>query len=395
MSVLRRRTYKHNLPFNKYLHIDSVNNNEALLFHLKDLRKQVLGSAFTLAFWFKSDASTDAYILNARLSGGQGTQVSLDSSGNIFFITNSSFGQSRFNTNINGRKWNHITIIQTKNEDGTWQLKHFINSVFATSTAVPNNFWEEQITRFQFGSTYDFKGLFDLGDLVIVNRALTTDEIKGLRDYSVTSEINPDIAFHLEVGEEFSKDLLCEKSGGADGTWDAGAISLNPVADGDAIKVDLFQKYAVNPFAGFDQSWISPDFKDYDFAINPFSGSTGSTALRIFETGSTKYNVSGYSVSDNFEVQLSGGSVIYKHNDAIIRTTPAPADSLFVKIGMPEPGNFYSFDLNGGRFSLTNITNLRITDKAIKSKHNQYNALPNLRSYLYRFNNFTNSIKML
>lgn len=124
------------------------------------------------------------------------------------------------------------------------------------------------------------------------------------------------------------------KTGGVDGTWDAGAISSQTLASGDGYtQVTINDNINDGRMFGLNHNNSTASHTDIDYAFYTANGGT----LEIYENGSQKVSGLSYTLGDTLKVAVEGGVAKYYKNGALVYTSlQAPIYPLFTDISFRE-----------------------------------------------------------
>lgn len=154
-----------------------------------------------------------------------------------------------------------------------------------------------------------------------------------------------------------------EKTGGVDGTWDAGAVSQS--FSGDAY-VQATAEIGVNQFIGFSVADTDQSYTTIDYAAYISSG------LEVYELGNLRFSSVPFTPGDVIKVNRTGTTVTYLKNGVVFHTSAvASSGALRVDTSIRSTGPTYGWKnirlyLNGVSAAMvwSNAVNATVTQES-------------------------------
>jgi hypothetical protein len=131
---------------------------------------------------------------------------------------------------------------------------------------------------------------------------------------SITNVAN--VTWSSLVGTTASGDTLT-KTGGVDGSWDAGAVSAQSIATGDGYLEFIAYARDKELMCGLSYGSSNATYQDIDFAINLKNDGT----VGIFEGGTDRGGFGTYIAGDIFKVAVEAQTIKYYKNGSLIYTS--------------------------------------------------------------------------
>ena len=133
-----------------------------------------------------------------------------------------------------------------------------------------------------------------------------------------------DVAWEAISGVEKNGNSI-SKTGGVNG-WNAGAFSFNQINSNGYMQF-IASETNTNRMLGLNSSNVSFNYNDIDYAFYLVSGGN----LLVYENGTNRGSVGSYSTNDTLRINVSGNTVEYLKNNALIYTSSvAPSPPLYV-----------------------------------------------------------------
>ncbi|MDC0669447.1 peptidoglycan DD-metalloendopeptidase family protein [Nannocystis radixulma] len=103
--------------------------------------------------------------------------------------------------------------------------------------------------------------------------------------------------------------------------WTAGASSVATIVDGDGFVEFSTAEAGLAKMAGLSHNDANRSYVDIDFAF--YLRQNGE--LEIYEDGNLRGSFGTYGPDDTFRIEVAGGDIRYRHNDAVIHTNTTSA----------------------------------------------------------------------